>query len=76
LKHEFIVDEDNGGTLRIKTMNFFSPNKTKESFLDKIVNLRSSEDIDAELNKMANAPNKYFQEQDKVCKVGIKDTET
>jgi hypothetical protein len=41
-------------------MNFFSPNKTKESFLDKIVNLRSSEDIDAELNKMANAPNKYF----------------
>jgi hypothetical protein len=43
-------------------MKFFSPNKTKESFLDHIVSLRSSADVDAELVKIANAPNKYFQD--------------
>ena len=66
-KHEFIVDEANGGTLRIKTMNYFAPNKfvSKDNYLDRLVNMRCSEDVDAELIKIANSPNKYFQDQEK-----------
>jgi len=62
-KHEFICDEDNGGTLRIKTMKFFSPNKgPKDNFIDRLIAVRDSMQMEEELQRLAEMPNHYLAE--------------